>query len=57
MRIKRRNEYRNPRHLKRHPNHVRIHPAKKITLLGKWIGDIGPTIPILVDEHALVLAG
>jgi hypothetical protein len=57
MQIKRTNEYRNPRDLKRHPNHVRIHPAKKITLLGKWIGDIGPTIPIVVDEYGFVLAG
>ena len=57
MRIKRTNTYRNPRNLKRHPNHVRIHPAKKITLLGKWIGDIGPTVPIVVDEYGFVLAG
>lgn len=57
MRVKRKNDYRNPRDLKRHPNHVRIHPAKKIALLGKWIDDIGPTIPIVVDEYGFVLAG
>ena len=57
MRVKRKNEYRSPRDLKRHPNHVRVHPAKKIALLAKCIADIGPTIPIVVDEHGFVLAG
>lgn len=57
MRVKRKNEYRDPRGLKRHPNHVRIHPAKKITLLAKWLDDIGPTMPIVIDEHGVVLAG
>jgi DNA modification methylase len=57
MRVKRKDENRDPRSLKRHPNHVRIHPAKKITLLAKWLDDIGPTIPIVIDEHAFVLAG
>ena len=57
MRVRRKNEHRDPHDLKRHPNHVRIHPAKKISLLGKWIGDIGPPIPIVVDEHGFVLAG
>ena len=58
MSRKRKNEFRSPSDLKPHPLHVvRVHPAKKIELLAKGISEFGFTVPVILDENDVILAG
>jgi len=58
MSRKRKNEFRSPSDLKPHPLHVvRVHPAKKVELLAKGISEFGFTVPVILDENDVILAG
>ena len=43
--------------LRAHPSNVHVHPKKQIRLLVRLIKQFGFTVPIIVDEKGIILAG
>ena len=45
------------RKLRPNPANLRIHPKRQIAALAKLVGQIGFVVPIIADEHLVILAG